>query len=155
MYLIRYFIFHLFDSIFQPCVRILKLDLLASLATEANISLILSEFHTYCKDSDKKFVAAAIQAIGRCATVLPQVSESCMRGLVSLIHNNGHLEVVVAQAVLVIRQLLQTNSELHNKVIPTIVYFYILVVIYFSGKIDRCHEARRRKSSDNMDNRRI
>ena len=49
-------------------IRLLKLEILTNLATEANISAILREFQTYISQTDKEFVAATIQAIGRCAS---------------------------------------------------------------------------------------
>ena len=36
---------------------------------------------------DKDLVTASIQAIGRCATRLPEVADSCMRTLMVLISN--------------------------------------------------------------------
>lgn len=41
------------------------LQVLTNLATDTNISIILREFQTYIGSSDKEFVAATIQAIGR------------------------------------------------------------------------------------------
>ena len=40
-------------------------QVLTNLATDANIAVILREFQTYIGSSDKEFVAATIQAIGR------------------------------------------------------------------------------------------
>ena len=37
--------------------------------------------------SDKEFVAATIQAIGRCASNIEEVTESCMNGLMGLMSN--------------------------------------------------------------------
>lgn len=62
-------------------VRELKLDIMASLASELNMTSILREFQAYCRDADKTFVGAAIQAIGRCALNVPEVAQACMRGL--------------------------------------------------------------------------
>ena len=46
-------------------IKILKLEILTNLATEANISIILREFQTYISSIDKQFVAATVHAIGR------------------------------------------------------------------------------------------
>jgi AP-3 complex subunit beta len=59
--------------------RSLKLEILTLLANEQNITRILREMREYTKDEDKTFVAAAIQAIGRCAAAIPEVAESCMQ----------------------------------------------------------------------------
>lgn len=42
-------------------VRRLKLDVLARLVTPENVSAVLSEFQSYVRDSDERFVKAAIQ----------------------------------------------------------------------------------------------
>ena len=68
-------------------VKILKLEVMTNLATEANIALILREFQTYIWSSDKTFVAATIQAIGRCASNIKDVTDSCLNGLVKLLSN--------------------------------------------------------------------
>ena len=40
--------------------------------------------------NDKEFVAATIQAIGRCASNIEEVSEACLTGLMSLVsHRDG------------------------------------------------------------------
>lgn len=46
-------------------IKLLKLEILTSLATETSISFILRELQTYILNPDKEFVAATIQAIGR------------------------------------------------------------------------------------------
>eukprot|EP01120_Amphizonella_sp_Union-15-10_P017775 TRINITY_DN9994_c0_g1_i1.p1 TRINITY_DN9994_c0_g1~~TRINITY_DN9994_c0_g1_i1.p1 ORF type:complete len:1013 (+),score=198.95 TRINITY_DN9994_c0_g1_i1:103-3141(+) len=94
-------------------IRILKLDIITSLANESNISRILKEFKTYVGGDDKQFVAATIQAIGRTATTLKDAADSCMNGLMSLVSNRS--EIVIAESVVVIKQLLQMpTSEEHQ-----------------------------------------
>jgi len=46
-------------------IKFLKLDIMTNLANETSISTILREVQTYISSTDKQFVAAAIQAIGR------------------------------------------------------------------------------------------
>lgn len=46
-------------------IKLLKLEILTTLATETSISVILREFQTYISSNDKEFVTATIQAIGR------------------------------------------------------------------------------------------
>jgi AP-3 complex subunit beta len=105
-------------DMFRPCladffivstdpvyIRSLKLDIITRLANESNIAKILREIRTYVTQEEKDFVKASIQAIGRCATSIPEVAETCMQSLTGLISN--HSEAVVAEAVVVIKQLLQ------------------------------------------------
>lgn len=44
-------------------------------------------WQTYIKSMDKDFVAATIQAIGRCATNIGEVRDTCLNGLVQLLSN--------------------------------------------------------------------
>lgn len=68
-------------------IKLLKLEILTNLATETSISIILREFQTYINSNDKDFVAATIQAIGRCAASINEVTETCLNGLVHLLYN--------------------------------------------------------------------
>ncbi|XP_062905380.1 AP-3 complex subunit beta-1 isoform X1 [Mobula hypostoma] len=96
-------------------IKVLKLEILTNLASEANISAVLREFQTYVKSQDKQFAAAAIQAIGRCATNISEVTDTCLTGLVYLLSNRD--ENVVAESVVVIKKLLQTQPSQHSEII--------------------------------------
>lgn len=96
-------------------VKTLKLEILTNLANEANISTILREFQTYVKSQDKAFAAATIQAIGRCATNISEVADTCLNGLVLLLSNRD--ETVVAESVVVIKKLLQMQPNQHSEII--------------------------------------
>ncbi|XP_064165357.1 AP-3 complex subunit beta-1 isoform X9 [Anguilla rostrata] len=96
-------------------IKTLKLEILTNLANEANISTILREFQTYVKSQDKAFAAATIQAIGRCATNISEVTDTCLNGLVLLLSNRD--ETVVAESVVVIKKLLQTQPSQHSEII--------------------------------------
>lgn len=69
-------------------LKLLKLDILTNLASASSISLILREFQTYISSNDRPFVAATIQAIGRCAASIKAVTETCLSGLVHLLSNH-------------------------------------------------------------------
>ncbi|XP_051875519.1 AP-3 complex subunit beta-1 isoform X1 [Pristis pectinata] len=96
-------------------IKVLKLEILTNLASETNISIVLREFQTYVKSQDKQFAAAAIQAIGRCATNISEVTDTCLTGLVYLLSNRD--ENVVAESVVVIKKLLQTQPSQHSEII--------------------------------------
>uniref|UniRef100_A0A8C9U019 AP-3 complex subunit beta n=1 Tax=Scleropages formosus TaxID=113540 RepID=A0A8C9U019_SCLFO len=96
-------------------IKTLKLEILTNLATEANISTILREFQTYVKSQDKQFAATTIQAIGRCATNISEITDTCLNGLVLLLSNRD--ETVVAECVVVIKKLLQTQPSQHSDII--------------------------------------
>ncbi|XP_037981110.1 AP-3 complex subunit beta-1 isoform X3 [Motacilla alba alba] len=96
-------------------IKTLKLEIITNLANEANISTLLREFQTYVKSQDKQFAAATIQAIGRCATNITEVTDTCLNGLVCLLSNRD--EIVVAESVVVIKKLLQTQPAHHGEII--------------------------------------
>ncbi|XP_005386079.1 PREDICTED: AP-3 complex subunit beta-1 [Chinchilla lanigera] len=96
-------------------IKTLKLEILTNLANEANISTLLREFQTYVKSQDKQFAAATIQTIGRCATSISEVTDTCLNGLVYLLSNRD--EIVVAESVVVIKKLLQMQPAQHGEII--------------------------------------
>ncbi|XP_073440245.1 AP-3 complex subunit beta-1 [Dendrobates tinctorius] len=96
-------------------IKTLKLEIMTNLANEANISTLLREFQTYVKSQDKQFAAATIQAIGRCATNISAVTDTCLNGLVYLLSNRD--DIVVAESVVVIKNLLQTQPSQHGEII--------------------------------------
>lgn len=84
-------------------IKLLKLDILTNLASAGSISLILREFQTYISSSDRSFVAATIQAIGRCASSIKEVTETCLSGLVHLLSNHdGALSFLLAICILIL-----------------------------------------------------
>lgn len=96
-------------------IKLLKLEILTNLATETNISTILREFQTYVTSIDKEFAAATIQAIGRCASNISEITDTCLNGLVHLMSNRD--ESVVAESVVVIKKLLQMQPTEHKDII--------------------------------------
>uniref|UniRef100_A0A452QQ84 AP complex subunit beta n=1 Tax=Ursus americanus TaxID=9643 RepID=A0A452QQ84_URSAM len=64
---------------------------------------------------DKQFAAATIQTIGRCATNISEVTDTCLNGLVCLLSNRD--EIVVAESVVVIKKLLQMQPAQHGEII--------------------------------------
>ena len=53
---------------------------------EVHVSCFLFP-QTYVTSSDKDFAAATIQAIGRCASSISEVTDTCLNGLVHLMSN--------------------------------------------------------------------
>jgi AP-3 complex subunit beta len=96
-------------------IKILKLEIITNMASESNIGLILREFQSYITGQDKVCIAATIQAIGRCAASIEGVTDTCLNGLVHLLSNGD--EAVVAESVVVIKKLLQTQAGDHSEII--------------------------------------
>ena len=59
--------------------------------------------------------ASYFQAIGRCAASIEGVTDTCLNGLVQLLSNRD--QAVVAESVVVIKKLLQTQSGEHKEII--------------------------------------
>lgn len=88
-------------------IRDIKLEILTSIATESNIHTILNEFQVcwqsnkneewysdvalqqYVKSPNKDFVAATIQAIGRCAVNVAGSANRCLKQLMKLLHSTN------------------------------------------------------------------
>ena len=77
-----------------------------------NAGAILGEFTRYVKDSDKEFVRHVIAGVVSIANNCPAVADKCLKGLMGLVGSG--VEVVVAAAVVAIRQLLQQHTHHDN-----------------------------------------
>ncbi|KAI8988004.1 adaptin N terminal region-domain-containing protein [Mycotypha africana] len=105
---------HFFTQSNEPVfIRDTKLDILTTIATKDNIHTLLQELQQYIKSPNKDFVAATIQAIGRCASTVPTAADQCLRLLLKLLHSKN--ELVVAESVLVLTRLLHTPLESRQK----------------------------------------
>ncbi|CAH8558810.1 unnamed protein product [Schistosoma turkestanicum] len=113
-YLRSFFIFST-DSL---QVKLLKLEILSSLITETSSSVILREFQYYVNSFDEEFVTATIQAIGRCASTVPQISDVCLGGLLRLMSRPK--EKIMGECVIVLRKLLQMKTTDHKEIITHI-----------------------------------
>nr|CDS32913.1 AP 3 complex subunit beta 2 [Hymenolepis microstoma] len=109
---IRMFFVFSSDSIH---VKMLKLEVLTNLVSTATSPIILREFQAYVDSSDQEFVLAAVQSIGRCASMVPQISETCLRGLLRLMSRKN--ESLVGESVVVMRKLLQMQTTDHRDII--------------------------------------
>ncbi|XP_028411704.1 AP-3 complex subunit beta-1-like isoform X2 [Dendronephthya gigantea] len=96
-------------------IKTLKLEIMTNIASETNITILLREFQTYINNADKQFVASTIQAIGRCASNIPEVTDTCLAGLVKLLSNRD--ETVVAESVVMIKKLLQLKHKDKSQII--------------------------------------
>ncbi|KAI8352928.1 adaptin N terminal region-domain-containing protein [Blakeslea trispora] len=100
-------------------IRDTKLEILTTIANASNIHTLLAELQQYVKSPNKDFVAATVQAIGRCATSVPTAMDQCLRLLMKLLRSKN--ELVVAESVLVLTRLLQAPSEERSKSVMMLV----------------------------------
>jgi len=96
-------------------VRELKLHILAKLAVENNAATILKEFWVYARQDNVQFVRGAIRAFGRVANAIPEVADACLNDLLGLITSKK--EEVAAEAVIIMRHLLQKMALTHPRVV--------------------------------------
>lgn len=66
-------------------IKLVKLEILTNLATEASAGLVLRELHTYVSAGDRPFAAATIHAIGRLALAIHTETDTCLNGLLHLL----------------------------------------------------------------------
>ena len=91
--------------------RTLKLEVLTALAVhETAVLAVLKEFTSYVGHSDTSFVTSTVRCLGRIADANPSVADTCLRGLMNLVRTSS-ADTVVAESVVVIRQLLQSNPD--------------------------------------------
>jgi AP-3 complex subunit beta len=121
-----------------PFTRIIKLDILTSLALEpAAIDAVLNELRTYIRHGDKKFACASLRAVGRVVEMARIVFDrhgsktgnamkeraeantialNCLHGLVTL-SQTSDCKLIVGQSVIVMQwilQMLMSDSGKHG-----------------------------------------
>ncbi|GAB2288734.1 hypothetical protein Dimus_023050 [Dionaea muscipula] len=111
-------------------IKSLKLEILASIATDSSIHYIFQEFQDYIRDQDRRFAADTVAAIGLCAQRVGRIANECLEGLLSLIRQEsltGEQKVldeeagVLIQAVTSIKEILKHDPLSYDKVIIQLV----------------------------------
>jgi AP-3 complex subunit beta len=100
----------------SPAVASYKVDILTVLADTSNVMTILKEFQQYVKsatETNRVFLRKVIQAIGKIAHKVTDVAETCLSGLVGLLHHK--ITYISAEAVIVIRNLLNILQKSEYK----------------------------------------
>ncbi|GAB2216804.1 hypothetical protein Droror1_Dr00024584 [Drosera rotundifolia] len=111
-------------------IKAVKLEILATIATESSMQYIFLEFQDYVRDPDRRFAADTVAAIGFCGQRVVNIANTCLEGLLSLIRlesftgeqNFFEEEArVLVQAVLSIKEILKQDPVRHEKVIIQLV----------------------------------
>ncbi|KAL5991916.1 hypothetical protein ACLOJK_012828 [Asimina triloba] len=80
----------------------------------------------YIKDSDRRFVADTVAAIGLCAQRLPNLAKTCLEGLLALTTQDSSISAcgsmigeadILSQAIMSIKAIIKQNPANHEKVI--------------------------------------
>jgi vesicle coat complex subunit len=92
-----------------------KLQILSMLASDLTINSILKELSTTAKAQDEAVALASVITIAECAKRSAHLAHLCTRHLISFL--KCHRATVVAQAIVVLRELITQDPERHHKVI--------------------------------------
>ncbi|EIW57778.1 uncharacterized protein TRAVEDRAFT_169778 [Trametes versicolor FP-101664 SS1] len=92
-----------------------KVHLLRSVINVENYPSLLREFICYADDADDDLVAEATQAIGYIARIIPEATQQCLTALMAFIQSKH--DVIVANAVLVLKSLVQIRIQQQQNVI--------------------------------------
>ncbi|CAH9097536.1 unnamed protein product [Cuscuta europaea] len=124
------FLSHFEDFFISPTdsyqIKFLKLEILSLIATESSTPSIFQEFQDYVRDPDRRFAADSVAAIGLCAQRLPNIANTCVEGLLTLISSEisnlkmEHLEgeeLILIQAINSLKTIIKHNPSSHEKVI--------------------------------------
>ncbi|CAA6654987.1 unnamed protein product [Spirodela intermedia] len=107
-------------------MKVLKLDILSTIAAESSIPFILQEFQDYIKDPDRRFAVDVVAAIALCVKNLPSVAKTCLEGLLAIVKQEssikhyGSLEGeagVLIQAIMSIKTIIKQDPANYEKVI--------------------------------------
>ncbi|KAI8850247.1 adaptin N terminal region-domain-containing protein [Chytridium lagenaria] len=99
-------------------IRELKLDILAFLASEFNVTVLIRELKDYVRTHNRELVMHTIRILGRISCKIPQIADDCLGVLMALISNKD--EKIVAEAVVVTRQLVQLRPDANAKLIRSL-----------------------------------
>ncbi|KNC84278.1 hypothetical protein SARC_03504 [Sphaeroforma arctica JP610] len=86
-------------------VSLAKITVMVNLASETNISILLSEFGSYIRSVKTEVALAAIDGVGLCAQRLPSVTPNCIHTLTPFLSAGD--ETIAGQSIVVIQRLLQ------------------------------------------------
>ncbi|KAF9065321.1 adaptin N terminal region-domain-containing protein [Rhodocollybia butyracea] len=118
-----------------------KIKLLVYLINYENHQAIFRELIEYTEDANDEVVANCIQAIGKCAALVPESMQQCLAALTAMIKNNH--DVVVSNAVLVLKHLVQTQLSQTSKIAgPS--KSSINIIASLARKIDDIHHPQAR-----------
>ncbi|KAJ3781899.1 adaptin N terminal region-domain-containing protein [Lentinula aff. detonsa] len=98
-------------------VKAEKIKLLVCLINYENHQSIFRELIGYTEDPNDQVAADCIAAIGRCAEIIPESMQTCLAALTEMIKNNH--DVVVSNAILVLKHLVQTQLSQPSSIKPT------------------------------------
>ncbi|KAK2737362.1 hypothetical protein FQN57_007540 [Myotisia sp. PD_48] len=100
-------------------VKVTKLELIFMLASEDNISIVLTELREYATEIDVHFVRKAVRAIGKLAIKIESASNECIEALLELV--NAKIPYIVQEATVVIRNIFRKYPNQYEGIISTVI----------------------------------
>lgn len=100
-------------------VKVTKLELIFMLATEDNISVVLTELREYATEIDVHFVRKAVRAIGKLAIKIESAARKCIDTLLELV--KAKIPYIVQEATVVIRNIFRKYPNQYESIITTVI----------------------------------
>lgn len=95
-----------------------KLNILVSIADEANVSVLINEFQEYRREVELEFVKKTIQAIGQISLKIPSAAEECVSILIEIAFSDQ--EAPAQESVAVLKNVYRKYGRKFSKFIPKI-----------------------------------
>lgn len=99
-------------------VKVTKLELLFTLATEQNISEVLAELREYATEIDVHFVRKSVRAIGKLAIKIEPAARACIDTLLALVATK--VSYIVQEATVVIKNIFRKYPHRYESIIATL-----------------------------------
>lgn len=99
-------------------VKVTKLELIFTLATEHNIDQVLTELREYATEIDIHFVRNSVRAIGRLAIKIEPAARLCISTLLELVATK--VSYIVQEATVVIRNIFRRYPNKYESIISTL-----------------------------------
>ncbi|KAI0346195.1 hypothetical protein BDW22DRAFT_1323138 [Trametopsis cervina] len=147
--LVNFYTYFLVRADDTPQTKKDKMRLLQTIIQPENHQTLLREFIHYSDDPDDDLVRDAINAIGYCARVVPESTQQCLSALMSFIQSKQgdlflcYLDVVVGNAVIVLKLLVQLNMQ-HQLNTPSTSYSPLAIISRLAYRIDDVRNAKAR-----------
>ncbi|KAH8100165.1 adaptin N terminal region-domain-containing protein [Cristinia sonorae] len=119
-----------------------KMQLLRTVISAENYQVLLREFIHYADDPDDELVADAIKAIGHCARIIPESTQQSLNALMGFIQS--HYDVVVANAVLVLKSLVQIRLHKQDLLPSSTAYSPMAIISNLAYRIDEIRHPKAR-----------
>ena len=103
------------------CVKLLKLEILTTIATAANVGEIVEELSEYVTDTDNAVARGAVSAIGNMGVKVPEMSAVVVEALLKFLEID--IDHVSAEAIICMQNLLRKYPAVSDRIIQSVGQF--------------------------------